>query len=131
MKKALYYAALLLASGFSMQSFAQTNHSKVEHSVLNSQLDGLSDQNKIKDLYNIHYGTYQLRVSNLDYSPLMTLEILTIVSNNRLQSSSQVFEVDEYTTLYLPSVEQIENESFTALPTVIYLTGPVMSSEGN
>ena len=130
MKKLTHYLAILLSTVI-FPSFAQTNVSKTEHSTINTHFEGLSDQDKVKDLHSIHNGTYQLRVSNTNYSPLLTLEILTIVSENRLQSNSQVFEIDEFTTLYLPSVDQIRSESFTALPTVIYLSGPTMSTDDN
>ena len=128
MKRLTYYTAILLST-VTFTSFSQTNIAKSEHPVKNAHFEGLSYQDKLKDLRSIHNGTYQLRVSNPNYSPLLTLEILTIVSENRLQSNSQIFEVDEFTTLYLPSIDQLESESFTPLPTIVYSSEPTTPTE--
>ncbi|MFK7784825.1 MAG: hypothetical protein AB8B56_06910 [Crocinitomicaceae bacterium] len=121
MKKSTHYATIALVF-LSFSCFGQTNTPKTEHALLNTHFGNLTDQEKLKDLVSIHDGTYQLRVTNANYSPLLTLETLTLVSENRLQNTNQVFSIDSHTTLYLPSFDQIESESFTDLETVVYLS---------
>ena len=112
-------AVVFLSVSYSGQ--AQT--SKTEHPTLNTQINSLSDQAKLKDLMSIHTGTYQFRVSVEGYYPLARLDILETVANQRLENTDQLINVDEHTKLFIPSYSKIQDPSFVPLEQMIYAPG--------
>lgn len=123
MKISTLSCLIVLFTTVNFVSNAQTNTAKSEHPVMNSQLDGLSDQAKLKDLVSIHAGTYQFRVSIESYYPLARLDILETVANQRLDNEDQLLIIDEHTKLYIPSYAVINDPSFTPLEQMIYAPG--------
>jgi hypothetical protein len=121
MKNLLYPLTAIILS-FPTYCNAQINKTEYPKSVI--QLSGLSDQQKLKELVSIHQGTYQLSVSNENYAPVLTLDLLESVINSRQQATNVSIELDEFTHLFIPSFNAIENEIFVPLKTIIYPTNP-------
>lgn len=121
MKNLLYPLTAIILS-FPTYCNAQVTKTENPKSVI--QLSGLSDQQKLKELVSIHQGTYQLSVSNENYAPVLTLDLLESVINSRQQATNVSIELDEFTHLFIPSFNTIENETFLPLETIIYPTGP-------
>lgn len=105
------------------QANAQT--SKQQHVTSETLLIGLSEQQKLKELISLNQGTYQLRVSNVNYAPLLTYALLETVLASRQQDTNTILQIDEYTKLYIPSTTSILSETFVPLETIVYTTDPI------
>lgn len=121
MKNLLYLLVAILLSP-SLYSSAQTT--KEQHPTSNIQLSGLSDQQRLKELVSMYNGTYQLRISNEAYAPLQSVALLDLVLDSREQNTYISISLDEFTTLFIPSLTSIDDDFFVPLDTIIYLSDP-------
>ena len=121
MKNLLYPLVAILLS---FPSYSSAQIIKEQHPTSTVQLSGLSDQQKLKELVSIHKGTYQMRVSNEDYAPVLNLALFETILNSRQQATNISIEIDEFTRVFIPSATIIESKTFVALKTIVYLSGP-------
>ncbi len=115
---------LIVAINLSFSHFSSAQSPKEHYPESYSQLSGLSDQQKLKELVSIHQGTYQLRVTNENYAPVLSLIILETIINSRQQTASVTFEIDEFTRVFIPSIAAIDDDTFTPLQTIVYDIAP-------
>ena len=92
MKNLLYPLTAIILS---FPTYCNAQISKTEYPKSVIQLSGLSDQQKLKELVSIHQGTYQLSVSNENYAPVLTLDLLESVINSRQQATNVSIELDD------------------------------------
>lgn len=118
MKNFLYLVVTIILSS---SSFCNAQIVKNQNPTSVVQLSVLSDQQKLKELVSIHQGTYQLRVSKENYAPVLNLALLNTVINSRQQATNILFELDEFTHVFIPSATTIESETFVPLETIIYI----------
>lgn len=119
----------MVAIILSSPSFCNAQIAKQQHPTSVVQFSGLSDQRQLKELVSIHQGTYQLRVSNQNYAPILNLALLDTVINSRQQVTNVSFELDEFTRVFIPSFATIGNDLFIPLQTIIYITENTPISE--
>ncbi|MDG1334036.1 MAG: hypothetical protein P8P74_16995 [Crocinitomicaceae bacterium] len=89
---------------------------------MNTQSDGMSDQQRLKELVSIHDGTYQIRVSDEDHSPLLTVELFDLILSSREQDIDVILDINQHTKIFLPSASLLESNSFTPMETLIYVS---------
>ena len=127
MKNLLYILTVIISSS----SYCNAQNAKQQYPTSNIQLTGLSDQQRLKELVSVHQGTYQVRVSKVNYAPIMNLTLLETVINSREQDVNVSIEIDEFTRVFIPSNATIESENFLPLETVVYLLGPTNVETNN
>lgn len=66
-------------------------------------------------------GTYQFRVYKEDYMPLVSKDILASIDEKRKQNESVVIKLDEYTELFIPSINEINSTEFQNLEPIKFI----------
>lgn len=65
-------------------------------------------------------GTYQLVITNNDYAVAISKAMLLSIKSSRKQDETVSKTWDEFTTIVIPSVQEISSPDFKKLETVVY-----------
>jgi hypothetical protein len=90
----------------------------ITFSKLNSQVTS----NESVDGLSLKEGSYQIQISDPKKQPIyFTNESLIYFESLRLSKKSFVFKINEKTTIFLPSKNEIENKNFKPLIPTIFI----------
>ncbi len=74
------------------------------------------------DCLLLKQGSYQIQISDPKKQPFyLTNESLIFFESLRLSNRSFVFRINELTTIFLPSQNEIENKNFKPLLPIIFI----------
>lgn len=115
MKKSLLLVSLLSLFG-TFSVYSQKN--------LNSEpgltLEPSSEKKETKDLLKELEGSFQFQISKDDHKVMLYPDLANFIESSRKEEEDVFITLDEYVTLYIPSIKKIGSTDFVSLPMFYY-----------
>lgn len=111
---------------FSCFSFGQKNKNIQKQNRLTpvnlQEMNGhsTSSNSSLKKTFDDIKGTFQVQISNSNYTILLNQHIYNLIIEKRQQYQDVYVPIDDKSVLYLPSKSKIQDNGFKPLKTSIY-----------
>ncbi|NRA11611.1 MAG: hypothetical protein HRT57_06630, partial [Crocinitomicaceae bacterium] len=90
------------------------------------EAENVSHEQEDLDLFNILQielkGTYQVQMIRTDRAAVISLSTLELVKNGRLAGEDVYLKLDEFTTIFVPSEQKVNQSGFIPLSLSKYIT---------
>lgn len=104
------------------QSREKTKNAPRVLTLENPQSTNVDSKFYLKNLKEELQGTYQIQISEPNYSVVITKQILERIQNERLQNEDVYLELDEHSKVFVPSKDNIQGANFTPLATSLHIS---------